>query len=136
MSYDELLKRARKQLPEKVFEEDRFKIPKVQAVIEGNKTIVTNFKQIATLINREENHLLKYLAGELATSAAIEGSRAVFAGKHSRYNLQKLLEKYLEEYVRCGECHKYDTHFETISRILYKRCEACGATTAVKPLRK
>ncbi|MHA1303361.1 MAG: translation initiation factor IF-2 subunit beta [Candidatus Heimdallarchaeaceae archaeon] len=136
MSYDELLKRAREQLPEKVFEESRFKIPKIQSAIEGNKTIIINFKQIVITINRDENHFLKFMAGELATSGVIEGSRAVFSGKHSRFNLQKLLERYLEEYVRCNECRKYDTRFELISRILYKRCEACGATIAVKPLRR
>ncbi len=136
MEYDELLKRARKQLPEKIFEESRFKIPQVQAIVEGNKTIVTNFKQVATALNRDTSHLLKFLAGELATSASMEGNRAVFAGKHSRYNLQHLVEKYIEEYVRCNECKKYDTHFVTVSRIVYKRCEVCGAMTAVKPLRK
>ena len=136
MEYKDLLARARKQLPEKVFEKFRFEIPNVQSVIEGNKTFVINLRDILEIINRSENHFLKFLAGELATSVTVEGHRAVFAGKHAKVTLQTLLERYTKEFVICNECTKPDTVLEPRDRILWKVCHACGAKSAVKPLRK
>ncbi|MHA1686212.1 MAG: translation initiation factor IF-2 subunit beta [Candidatus Heimdallarchaeaceae archaeon] len=136
MKYEELLARARKQLPEKVFETSRFEIPKIRSTIEGNKTFIINLREILERINRDENHFLKFMAGELATSVTVEGTRAVFAGKHAKVTLQNLLERYVKEYVICNECKKPDTILITQDRITYKRCEACGAFSAVKPLRK
>ena len=136
MDYKTLYDRARKQLPEKVFEQSRFEIPKISSVIEGNKTFIVNIKDVLATINRDENHFLKFLAGELATSVTLEGTRVVFAGKHAKITLQNLLERYVKEYVICGECGKPDTILVTEARILRKRCDACGASIAVKPLRK
>ncbi|MHA1707795.1 MAG: translation initiation factor IF-2 subunit beta, partial [Candidatus Heimdallarchaeaceae archaeon] len=58
------------------------------------------------------------------------------AGKHANSTLRNLLERYVKEYVICNECGKPDTQLITEARILRKRCDACGASTAVKPLRK
>ena len=136
MNYDDLFERARKQLPEKVFEQSRFEIPSIQSVLEGNKTFLLNIREVLERINREENHFLKFMAGELATSVTMEGARAVFAGKHAKATLQTLLERYVKEYVICAECEKPDTRLLIEARILRKRCDACGATISVKPLRK
>jgi len=134
--YDQLLARARRQLPEKVFEKSRFEIPRVRSVIEGNKTFLVNLREILERINRDESHFLKFMAGELATAVTVEGNRAVFTGKHAKITLQNLLERYVKEYVLCNECGKPDTILVTEDRITYKRCMACGAFIAVKPLRK
>jgi len=136
MNYNDLYNRAREQLPEKVFEQSRLEIPKISSVVEGNKTFIVNIKDVLTVLNREANHFLKFLAGELATSVTLEGARAVFAGKHAKSTLQNLLERYVKEYVICGECGKPDTVLVTEVRILRRRCDACGASMAVKPLRK
>ncbi|MHA1707802.1 MAG: translation initiation factor IF-2 subunit beta, partial [Candidatus Heimdallarchaeaceae archaeon] len=116
MDYKELLERARKQLPEKVFEQSRFEIPKLRSIIEGNKTFIVNIREILAAINRSENHFLKFMAGELATSVTIEGTRAVFAGKHANSTLRNLLERYVKEYVICNECGKPDTQLITEAR--------------------
>ena len=136
MEYKDLYDRARSQLPEKVFEQSRLEIPKIDSLVEGNKTFLVNVKEILAVMNREENHFLKFMAGELATSVTMEGVRAVFAGKHASITLQNLLERYVKEYVICGECGKPDTVLIIETRILRKRCDACGASIAVKPLRK
>ncbi len=136
MDYKNLYERARDQLPEKVFEQSRFEIPTIRSVIEGNKTFIVNIRDVLETINRDGNHFLKFMAGELATSATMEGTRAVFAGKHAKVTLQTLLERYVKEYVICGECGKPDTRLVTETRIMWKRCDACGASISVKPLRK
>ena len=131
-NYKDLLKRARDQLPEKIFEKSRFEPPKPDAVIEGNRTFVKNWHQIVTTIHRDENHLLKFLTKELATSANIEGQRAVFSGKHFRGTMIDLFNRYINEFVICPECGKPDTKLVREDRINFLVCEACGARTSVK----
>ena len=132
MNYKDLLKRAREQLPEKIFEKSRFEPPKPDVSIEGNRTFVKNWHQIVGALQRDENHLLKFLTKELATSANIEGQRAVFAGKHQRGTMVDLLNRYLNDYVICPECHKPDTKIVKEDRINFLVCEACGARTSIK----
>ena len=130
--YIRLLKRAREQLPEKIFEKSRFEPPKPDVVIEGNRTFFKNWHQVVTAINRDENHLLKFLTKELATSATIEGQRAIFAGKHTKITMIDLFNRYLKDYVICAECQKPDTKIIKEDRISFLVCEACGARNSVK----
>ncbi|MBD3189953.1 MAG: translation initiation factor IF-2 subunit beta [Candidatus Heimdallarchaeota archaeon] len=132
--YKKLLERARSQLPDKVFKKSRFKIPQADVSIEGNRTFIQNWHRIVSTLNRNEDHMLKFLTGELATSANIEGQRAVFAGKHSRSTLQQLIKRYTNEYVICEECGKPDTNLVKEDRIYFLVCEACGARQSVKPV--
>jgi translation initiation factor 2 subunit 2 len=134
MSYDELLKRAREQLPEKIFEKSRFEPPKPDVNIEGNRTFFQNWNQVVSALNRDGNHVLKFLTKELATSANIEGQRAVFSGKHQRGTMVELINRYMKEYVICPECSKPDTNLIREDRITFLVCEACGARTSVKPV--
>ena len=45
--YENLLNRAIDQLPPEVFEHKRFKIPKAYSDIQGNRTFIKNFKDVA-----------------------------------------------------------------------------------------
>ena len=58
MKYEDLLKKARKELPESVFEKERFEIPNVRGHVQGNRTIISNFAQIAATLRRPVEHLL------------------------------------------------------------------------------
>jgi len=131
-NYEELLKRAREDLPEKIFEKSRFEVPRPQIDIEGNRTFFKNWHQVVSAMQRNENHFLKFLTKELATSANIEGQRAIFAGKHSRSTMIDLINRYLKEFVICPVCHKPDTHIIKEDRISFLVCEACGARTSIK----
>ncbi|MEA2070913.1 MAG: translation initiation factor IF-2 subunit beta [Asgard group archaeon] len=130
--YKKLLEKAREQLPDKIFKKTRFKPPKPDISIEGNRTFIKNWHQIAVALHRDENHLLKFMSRELATSANIENQRAVFAGKHYRSSIMELFQRYLEDYVICPECGKPDTKLVKEDRITFLVCEACGARTSVK----
>ena len=73
--YKELLSKAYKQIPESEKSSERFEIPKVQGHVEGNKTIITNFRAICSTLRREPEHLLKFLQHELATPGNIPDPR-------------------------------------------------------------
>lgn len=133
-AYLKALKRARDNLPAHVFEKTRFQIPEADVFREGNKTWITDWRNVIKIINREEaaDHLAKHLAREFATSTTEERGRLALQGKFSRKMINKELATYVKEYVICPECGKPDTKLIREGRILQKQCEACGARSAVK----
>lgn len=132
--YEDILKRAKDQLPEIRQDEERFTVPRVESNVEGNRTYFRNFKDMVSLLNRTQSHLLKFFTNEVGTSGNIEGSRAVFQGKHSGSQLSKLLNRYVDEYVLCPECGKPDTRFIHQNRVEMMKCDACGSISAVRPI--
>jgi translation initiation factor 2 subunit 2 len=133
-AYEDMLDRALSQLPEKVFEKSRFEIPKSDSFTMGNRTIIRNFQEIAQKMNRDPNHLMKFLSGELATSGNFESRGAVFQGRFSQYQINEKLEKFATTYVLCHECGKPDTKLVKEGRITFLQCEACGARHSVRSI--
>lgn len=129
--YLSLLDRARKQLPKEVFEKSRFEIPKIESFIEGNKTHITNWKDVSKIIRRDE-HFIKLMAREFATSISEESGRLTFQGKFTASSINKQLSSYVKVYVICPECSKPDTKLIKDDRMLILVCEACGARHSVK----
>lgn len=132
--YEALLDRAISRLPKGISEWSRFDVPRASVFIEGNKTTLRNFKEIVERLNRDPQHLLRFLARELATAGTIEGTRAVFQGTFSDSAFNKLIERYVQSYVICHECGRPDTKIKKEKRIHYLICEACGARSPVKHL--
>ncbi len=133
MEYKELLKQAREQLPKSVFEKERFEIPKVRGHIQGNKTILSNFLQIADILRRPAEHLLKYILKELATPGEIKKSGSVIVGaKASASRINEKIRQYANEFVLCAECGKPDTKIEKEDKFNFLKCHACGARHPIK----
>lgn len=132
MEYEDLLEKAYEKLPKVKVDEERFEIPKFEIMIQGNQTIVKNFAQVCHVLRREPKHVLKFLTKELATPANIDQTRALFQSKLFRNTVQKKLESYVKEYVLCKECKKPDTKLIKKDRVTILKCEACGATSAVR----
>jgi len=122
----ELLDKAIKELPEEAKVSERYELPKVKGHVEGNKTIITNFNQIASYIRRDPQHLLKFLLKELATPGKLEGGRLILGRKLNSSLINSKLKKYAEIYVFCYDCGKPDTKLEEEKGVLYIRCAACG----------
>ncbi|MGQ9722509.1 MAG: translation initiation factor IF-2 subunit beta [Candidatus Jordarchaeum sp.] len=133
-NYERLLDRARQQVPPEVFESKRFDIPKSVIFVEGNRTIIRNYRDIALALNRDPPHLMKFLMRELATAGVIEAQRAVFQGRFTSKTLDDLILRYTKIYVLCPECGKPDTHIEREHRFQFLVCEACGAKASIKSI--
>ena len=134
-TYDDLLKSARKQLPAVVYTSERFEVPKIRGDIQGNHTIINNFKQVADYIRREPGHLLKYLAGELATQAKLEGTRADFTGRFTSEEINRRIGDYVNIFVKCNACGKPDTKLVKQDRLTVMTCMACGSSKPVRSLK-
>src|SRR3989344_2212059 len=130
--YDQLLKKAQEELPEKAQGSERFTIEKIKGHLEGNKTVLANLKKIAKDLQRDENHILKYLLRELATPGKYEKDRAILGTKVAASAINKKIKKYASEYVFCSECNKPETKLIEEKGITYLRCQACGAKKPVK----
>ena len=131
--YKAILENVRKNLPEAVFIKERFEIPKVLGHMQGNRTIISNFLQIASALRRDEVHLLKYVLKELATPGEIKKSGALILGtKVPASRINNKIRQYANEFVLCLECGKPDTQIVKEGELNYMKCTACGAKNFVK----
>ena len=131
--YKSMLEDVRKNLPESVFIKERFEIPKVLGHMQGNRTIISNFLQIASPLRRDVDHLLKYVLKELATPGEIKKSGALILGtKVPASRINDKIRHYANEFVLCIECGKPDTQIVREGDLNYMKCTACGAKNFVK----
>ncbi len=131
MDYEEMLKRGKEKLPQ-IAESDRFEVPKAKGHIEGNKTIISNFAQIADTLGRDINHFLKYVLKELATPGELRKSSLILGRKISASMINEKIKQYIKEFVICPECRRPDTKLLKEDRITFLKCAACGAKRPVK----
>ena len=132
MKYEAMLKKAREQMPESVFEKERFEIPKIKGHVEGNKTIVSNFVKIANVLRRPVEHFLKYILKELATPGVMRQNTLILGAKVPASRLNDKIRQYAHEFVLCAECGKPDTQMVREGELLYLKCQACGAKKSIK----
>lgn len=127
MDYEKLLKRAISKIPETAKEKERLEIPKANITNIGKKTSIRNFPVICSTIRREPKHTLKFLSKELASPGLLENGAAVFSARLPPKLIQDKIDLYIKNYVACPECKKLDTKFVKEGKILFLKCEACGA---------
>ena len=126
-SYKEMLEEARNKISANVAKVSRLEVPESITEIQGNRTFITNFIDITNSIRRDPKHLAKYLFRELAKPGHIDGNRLVLQGKVIKSLIDDKIKNYIKEFVYCQECNRPDTHFEKEERIIFLKCEACGA---------
>ena len=134
MNYRELLERARSQLPAEVREHKRFEGPTPRCHLIGMRTILSNFKEICDALNRDPRHVLKFFSGEMATATTMQRNRAIFQGKFRYDTFERLIQRYVKEFVVCPVCGRPDTKIIKDRRFLFLVCEACGARSSISTL--
>src|SRR3989344_9555612 len=132
MDYNSALDNVYKNLPESILKKERFELQEVKSIIQGNKTIISNFSSIVSQIRREPQHLLKFLLRELATPGNIDGPRLILGRKISSRLIQQKVEEYVKIFVLCHDCKKPDTKLIKEDKILSIKCMACGAKHPIK----
>ena len=132
MEYEELLNEAYEKVKPIEHTGGRFEIPKIEGHLEGNKTILNNLPQIASYLRRDQNHLLKFLLKEMATSGSIKNNRVILQRKISSQKINEKLSDYVKEFVLCSQCGKPDTELKKQDRIPFMHCLACGAKQSIR----
>ncbi|MDO8660328.1 MAG: translation initiation factor IF-2 subunit beta, partial [Candidatus Woesearchaeota archaeon] len=98
MEYTVLLERARKNMPQVVYERERFEIPKVVGRLEGNKTLITNFTQIVQTLRRPMEHILKFLLKQLASPGDVRGGFLILGTKIPATRINDKIKEYAIEF--------------------------------------
>jgi translation initiation factor 2 subunit 2 len=130
-TYEELLERAYSKIKSPGAEAKRFEIPAPQISGMGGRTYVYNFLEICDRLNRDPQHVLKFLTREMATAGSLDGTRAIFKGKFDRATFSNLLQIYASKFVTCPICKMPDTKLLREKRFTFLVCEACGAKSSV-----
>lgn len=133
-NYDDLLKRATQQMPEVQAKKERLELPRIMIQTVGMRTTIANFKEISDALDRDPQHVIKFLTREMATAATFHDNRAIFQGKFRADSFERLLSRYLEGYVVCPVCKRPDTKIVKEKRLTFLVCNACGAKSSIKQL--
>ena len=133
MNYEELLQEAYKKV-KKVKSTGRFEIQEIECHTQGNKTIISNFQQIAAHLRRSPEHLEKFLEKELAAQGKQEKDRLILIRKIPQKKIQERIKIYVEKYVLCKECGKPDTEIQKEGNFTFVRCLACGAKHSISKI--
>lgn len=128
-----MLTRAMENIPKKPGSGERFELPRLQVRQAGGRSVFFNFKEIAEILNREPQHVLKFLTKELGTAASFDGTRVIFQGRFNYDRIDRLIKIYVSKYVTCPTCGRPDTKIIKEGRFLFLQCEACGARSSVLP---
>jgi len=111
---------------------ERFEIPKILGHLQGNKTIISNFPQIANTLRRPQEHLLKYLLKELATPGDMKNNFLLLGAKVPASRINGKIRQYAIEFVLCVDCGKPDTKIEKEGNFSFIKCMACGTKHPIK----
>lgn len=107
----------------------KYKISSPILVKVGSKrTVWTNFPDFCNQTTRSSDHIFQYIMTELGSDCSIDTlGRFVIKGKYAPAYIESLMHKYMQEYVICSSCHKYNTTLtrDNISRIYFIRCNDC-----------
>lgn len=122
-----MLKKGRNDMPNSVLDVDRFNIPKIRGHIQGTKTILSNFFQIADSIARDPDFFLKYILKELGTPGEVKKPLVILGRKVSANSINEKIEDFTKKYVICKVCSKPETKLTKKNRINFINCNACGA---------
>ncbi|ORM42244.1 Eukaryotic translation initiation factor 5 [Babesia sp. Xinjiang] len=110
----------------------RYKMPKLQSRIEGRgngiKTNISNMGDIARALKRPPTYTTKFFGCELGAMSKFEEAeeKALINGAHTERALTQILDKFIEMYVLCSECHLPEIEVLVRKGALCSRCNACG----------
>mgnify|MGYP000125262514 CR=1 FL=1 len=97
-------------------------------------TIITNFGHLAETLNRDPQHLARFIFKESGKPGVLEGERLTIQGKLSNEEIKRLLEIYMKEFVKCPVCGGVDTRIEAEKRFRFLQCDICGAKSSVRKI--
>jgi translation initiation factor 2 subunit 2 len=132
MDYDALLNRGKEELPENVEIRSRFEVPAAKVTHLGKKTIVANFGEICSTLNRDPDTVARFLLRELGTAGSRTDGRITLNGIFHAQDINAAIKKYVESFVMCKVCHLPDTQLLKEGKQAFIRCEACGAKYRTK----
>lgn len=92
---------------------------------ENRKTLV-NANDIARTLNRDPDHLIRFLLAELATTGSVnKEAKLMMKGVFLKNQIQEVLRMYVEQYVVCASCESTDTEIVKENKLFFLSCAGC-----------
>ncbi|KAG6523133.1 eukaryotic translation initiation factor 2 subunit beta-like [Zingiber officinale] len=139
--YEELLGRVfnilRENNPDLAGDRRRTVMRPPQVLREGTKkTVFVNFMDLCKTMHRQPEHVMNFLLAEMGTNGSLDGQqRLVIKGRFAPKNFEGILRRYINEYVICNGCKSPDTILSKENRLFFLRCEQCGSSRSVAPIK-
>jgi len=97
MNYEEMLKRAVKNLPAKT--ESRFEVPAAMIGASKKQTTIKNFADIVKTLRRDTADVAKYMFKALAVPGSIKGTELVLQAKVPFALVNQRIREYVKDFV-------------------------------------
>jgi translation initiation factor 2 subunit 2 len=112
---------------------------KPEIINHNRKSYITNYMKFCDSINREPEHLQKYIDHEMNASTSIvangsmndEKSGLKFNMMFKKDIIMNTVTGYMKEYVLCSLCKSGNTEIKKIDRINFLKCNNCKADKAI-----
>ena len=101
---------------------------------ERRQTIILNFRSMAQSLEREPEHLARFIFKESGKPGVMEDERLVISGVIGEEELARLLQLYYKEFVKCPVCGGIDTKLVAEKKFRFLLCEICGAKSPVRKI--
>ncbi|MGL5898542.1 MAG: hypothetical protein ACRCZW_02555 [Lactobacillaceae bacterium] len=110
---------------------NRVKLP-LEVKREGRKTTL-NICTVAKTLNRNVEHLVKFITTELVTTGAVKQDGYLWIkGNYIKSEVQNVLRRYIEQYVVCKICDNVDdTDIIKEKKLYFLKCYKCGGSRCV-----
>lgn len=132
LKHNNLLKRAMHILRSNGNTQAKMKLPLEVKREVGNKTMI-NLNEVADVINRDPEHINKYLFSELPTSGSVnKEGKLIMKGNFLKAQIQDVLRLYIEHFIVCGSCDAVqNTSMVRENKLYFLKCKNCGASKCV-----
>jgi translation initiation factor 2 subunit 2 len=97
------------------------------------KSYIHNFMDVCKSINRDPEEVRRYLSRELnmETSFKENNSLKINAIVRNGSTIDKIIYKYVVDYVQCKSCTSCKTETQRVDRLTYLVCKTCGARVTI-----
>jgi translation initiation factor 2 subunit 2 len=102
------------------------------------KTQWANFDSMVTALDRTHEHLMSFIMAELGTEVSLgPENNMIMQGNYKISIIEKLYNKYLEQYVRCQNCKNYQTKLikDPGTKYFNMECKNCMSSRTVATIR-
>ena len=132
-TYDFLLKRFYELKSEKI-KKITIKAPKIVR-ISTKKICWINFIIFCKEINREESHIKNFIDLEInakTVSSINKEGHLIINAILKEEQITTIITRYLNEFLRCKSCKKFDTKIIKENKIKFIECNGCKAKISIK----
>jgi len=114
---------------------DRSRTVIVQPIFskKDRKSYVHNFVEVCSSINRDPEDVRLFIGRELQmeTSFKEDKSLKIDAIVKNGGIIEKIIHKYIVDYVQCKSCKSCKTETQRVDRLTYLACKTCGARVTI-----